>query len=189
MVTINYRLGVFGFTTDSLFGAENGRTNTNFGLLDQLTALKWVKKNIANFGGNPNKITISGESAGGVSSVIMLTSPLLYNTTSLYYADIKGIITQSGTSLKWNMQIQQSDAQTRANSLKTFFGCTNSNTALTCLRGLTADQLNTYQQYNTSDQFSPTVDNYVITQDIFNAYDKGQHSTCKTVHFVSGDTK
>jgi para-nitrobenzyl esterase len=68
-VTINYRLGVDGF----LF-LENG--NANLGLLDQIAALTWVQENIAAFGGDPNKVTISGESAGGMSVGTLLSMPL-----------------------------------------------------------------------------------------------------------------
>merc|ERR1719282_810824 len=71
VVTINYRLGPFGFM--SLYGSY---ASGNQGLKDQLVALRWVKKNIANFGGDPNRITIAGESAGAVSVHAHVLSPL-----------------------------------------------------------------------------------------------------------------
>lgn len=73
VVTLNYRLGVLGyFAHPALRGTEG---EGNFGILDQVTALKWVKRNIANFGGDPNNVTIFGESAGGVSVGIHIISP------------------------------------------------------------------------------------------------------------------
>ena len=74
VVTINYRLGVLGFFAHPAIDAE-GHTNANYGLMDQQLALKWVRRNIAAFGGDPNRVTIFGESAGGLSVYSNLASP------------------------------------------------------------------------------------------------------------------
>lgn len=78
VVTINYRLGPLGwFTHPAIQGLQDGLDKTsNFGTLDMIEALKWVKKNIQNFGGDPNNITIFGESAGGHNVFSLLASPL-----------------------------------------------------------------------------------------------------------------
>ena len=77
VVTINYRLGVFGFLADSELTAESEHHSSgNYGLLDQIEALKWVNKNIAGFGGNPRNITIWGQSAGAFSVAALVASPL-----------------------------------------------------------------------------------------------------------------
>ena len=77
VVTINYRLGVMGFFSHPALTAESPhRTSGNYGLLDQLAALAWVQKNIAQFGGDPANVTIFGESAGAVDAGTLVASPL-----------------------------------------------------------------------------------------------------------------
>jgi para-nitrobenzyl esterase len=73
VVTVNYRLGRLGFFAHPALTAE-GRTTGNFGFLDQLAALQWVRKNIAALGGDPSRVTIAGHSAGGVSVIHLMTS-------------------------------------------------------------------------------------------------------------------
>lgn len=70
VVTVNYRLGVFGF-----FGHPGLADSGSFGLLDQQAALRWVRANAAAFGGDPRNVTLFGESAGGIDSCAQLTSP------------------------------------------------------------------------------------------------------------------
>lgn len=69
LVTINYRLGILGF-----LGTADGASQGNYGLKDMVEALRWVRTNIASFGGNPNQVTIFGESAGSVAVSIQLFS-------------------------------------------------------------------------------------------------------------------
>jgi para-nitrobenzyl esterase len=80
IVTINYRLGIFGFLSHPELSAESGRDiSGNYGLLDQIAALNWVRANIAAFGGDPLNITIAGESAGSCSVSALMASPLSKN--------------------------------------------------------------------------------------------------------------
>lgn len=77
VVTVNYRLNIFGFFTHPELSAEAPyKASGNYGLLDQVAALKWVNKNIAAFGGDPSKVTIAGESAGSISVSSHMASPL-----------------------------------------------------------------------------------------------------------------
>jgi para-nitrobenzyl esterase len=77
IVSFNYRLGVFGFLAHPELTAESGHAASgNYGLMDQVAALRWVRRNIAAFGGDPGNVTIFGESAGSQSVSILMTSPL-----------------------------------------------------------------------------------------------------------------
>jgi carboxylesterase 2 len=90
VVTFNYRLGAFGFLAHPELSAESGHNSSgNYGILDQQFALQWVIDNIATFGGNPDQITVGGQSAGSASSLDMMWSPL---TRDL----IAGVISESG---------------------------------------------------------------------------------------------
>src|SRR5262249_44976417 len=77
LVNVNYRLGVFGYYAHPELSAESEQhVSGNYGLLDQIAALRWVRANIAAFGGDPDNITIFGQSAGSMSVVALLVSPL-----------------------------------------------------------------------------------------------------------------
>ena len=75
-VSFNYRLGRFGFFAHPALSAANEGPLGNYGYQDQIAALQWVKRNIAAFGGDPNHVTVMGESAGGISVLDLLVSPL-----------------------------------------------------------------------------------------------------------------
>jgi len=92
LVTINYRVGPLGFLAHPELSAESPHhASGNYGLLDQIAGLQWVKKNIAAFGGDPDRVTIFGESAGGISVSMLCASP---EAKGLF----RGAISQSGGS-------------------------------------------------------------------------------------------
>ena len=79
VVTINYRLGVFGFLAHPDLTKESSHhASGNYGLLDQIAALRWVRDNIASFGGDPNRVTAMGQSAGSWSVNLLMASPLAH---------------------------------------------------------------------------------------------------------------
>src|SRR5690606_27382179 len=87
-----YRVGTLGFLAHPELSAENPRgVSGNYGLMDMIAGLEWIKKNIAAFGGDPNKVTIFGESAGGIAVSMLCASPL---GKGLFH----GAISQSGGS-------------------------------------------------------------------------------------------
>lgn len=93
VVTANHRLNIFGFLSHPELSAESPyKASGNYGLLDQALALQWVKDNIEAFGGDPNRITIAGESAGSISVSYQMASPLSKNL-------IAGAIGESGAGI------------------------------------------------------------------------------------------
>lgn len=96
-VTVNYRLNIFGFFAHPELSAEAPyKASGNYGLLDQVAALKWVQDNIAVFGGDPKKVTIAGESAGSISVSAQMSSPLSKGM-------IAGAIGESGAAINPTM--------------------------------------------------------------------------------------
>lgn len=92
-LTVNYRLGVFGFFAHPELTKESPHhSSSNYGYLDQHAALKWVQQNIAAFGGDPKRVTIAGESAGSISVSVQMASPLSKNL-------IAGAIGESGAAI------------------------------------------------------------------------------------------
>jgi para-nitrobenzyl esterase len=97
VVSINYRLGVLGWLAHPGLSAESPqKVSGNYGLLDQMAALAWVKHNIAAFGGDPAKVTIAGESAGGLSVMFLMESPLARGTFSKAIAQSAYMVAMPG---------------------------------------------------------------------------------------------
>nr|prf microsomal carboxyesterase E1 [Rattus norvegicus] len=129
VVTIQYRLGIWG-----LFSTGDEHSRGNWAHLDQLAALRWVQDNIANFGGNPDSVTIFGESAGGVSVSALVLSPLAKN---LFHR----AISESGVVLTTNLD--KKNTQAVAQMIATLSGCNNTSSAamVQCLRQKTEAEL------------------------------------------------
>src|SRR5580693_1216949 len=123
-VSINYRLGAFGLLDVPALGTSRLTANGNFGLLDQEAALRWVRRNIAAFGGDPGRVTIAGESAGGWSICALMTSPL---ARGLFSAGIM----ESGSCASR----PPADAQSAGLAFAAQAGCPDAATAAACLRG------------------------------------------------------
>jgi para-nitrobenzyl esterase len=105
LVTINYRLGIFGFFSHPELTAQSGQhASGNYGLADQIAALRWVKQNIAAFGGDPSQVTISGQSAGSASVLMLMTSP---RAKGLF----QRAIAESGTPLLVDPWMSRSEAE------------------------------------------------------------------------------
>lgn len=109
VVTLNYRLGVLGFLSHPELATEfKESTSGNYGILDQIAALKWIRQNIAAFGGDPDRVTIAGESAGGASVCILGATPLAEGL-------VDGIIAGSGACMGTAGNTEKDDqADTRA---------------------------------------------------------------------------
>jgi para-nitrobenzyl esterase len=171
VVTINYRLGALGFLAHpALSGESADHISGNYGIEDQQAALKWVRKNIRAFGGDPSRVTIFGESAGGLSTFTNLVSP---TAAGLFHR----AIVESGAY----MQTQPTLAQTEAAgaNFANAVGCNQSTPAavLACLRALPvatilANQALTFPAGSLGP--APNVDGKILTQSIGPALASGQ---------------
>ena len=124
VVSINYRLGVLGFMPHPSFPGED---NGAYGLLDQRAALAWVHRNVAAFGGDPDNVTVAGESAGGGSICMHLANPDA--TRGLFH---KAIVLSAGC-MQPMPTVAESGAQVGA-LVAAAVGCSDTATALDCLR-------------------------------------------------------
>ncbi|RYE31699.1 MAG: carboxylesterase family protein [Sphingobacteriaceae bacterium] len=150
-ITVNYRLGVFGFMAHPELTKESlHHSSGNYGLMDQHAALVWVKKNIAAFGGNPNRITIGGESAGSMSVSGQMASPL---SKGLFV----GAIGESGSLLGNLSPVSLAEAEQAGVA---FASKVDANT-LADLRKISAEKL---LDASSSTRFPITVDNYFLPE-------------------------
>ncbi|OBB02236.1 carboxylesterase [Mycolicibacterium fortuitum] len=129
VVTVNYRLGALGFLAHPALGA--GGDIGNYGLIDQQAALRWVRDNIADFGGDPEKVTVAGESAGGMSVCDHLVSP---GSAGLFQAAIL-------MSAPCQAQADLAAATPRSLDYAAAVGCPEPVVAAACLRSLPVDRL------------------------------------------------
>ncbi len=161
-VTINYRVGVFGFLAHPELTKESGYgASGNYALLDMIAALKWVKENIAAFGGDPNQVTIAGQSAGAFAVNHLCASPLAKGL-------FKGAIAQSGGSilsstLRPNTNLEQ------AEKMGLDFAKKLNVNSIESLRKLSAQTIFKSNQGLTY----PIEDGYVLPTSIADIYAKG----------------
>ncbi|HPR30575.1 MAG TPA: carboxylesterase family protein [Prolixibacteraceae bacterium] len=172
LVSIAYRVGQIGFLAHPELSAENPNgVSGNYGLLDQIAGLQWIQNNIAAFGGDPNKVTIFGESAGGISVSMLCASPL---TKGL----IHGAISQSGGSFGptrpttypgENMKTLEQAEQDGVEYLKNI-----GLSSIDELRKVEAEKL--IPRGWTLPGGWPIVDGYVIPDDQFILYETGKYN-------------
>lgn len=167
-VTINYRLGIFGFYANPELSKESGDSvSGNYGILDQIAALKWVKENIAAFGGDPGNVTIAGESAGSMSANILQASPLAKGLFSHVIAESGGYFGSQG--------FKHGLMQTLASSEKDGLNLEHSlnKDSIADLRKVSASDL-----LKASDSIStrPVLDGYVLHDTVYNTFEKGEES-------------
>ncbi|MFL6712845.1 MAG: carboxylesterase/lipase family protein [Sulfurifustis sp.] len=161
VVTINYRLGLLGFLAHPALSAEADYDGSgNYGWMDQQAALDWVQRNIKHFGGDPNRVTIFGESAGGLSTHAQLASP---EAAGLFHR----AIVQSGAYFLNTTPLAAAEA--RGTAFATALGCPDQTAA--CLRSVPVETLLANQG---SGGFTGNVDGKVLTQPIGSALQTGQ---------------
>ena len=154
VVTINYRLGVFGFFSHpELTAASPHHASGNYGLLDQVAAIAWVRRNIAAFGGNPRHITIGGESAGSMSVSALMASPLSRG-------EIAGAIGESGAMMQKLTPPALAEAERKGAAFAQSIGAPT----LAALRAVPADKLLAAQGDAKDTPFDAVIDGYFLTE-------------------------
>lgn len=156
VVSFNYRLGIFGFFAHPDLDTE--ARSGNYGLQDQLAALRWVKANIADFGGDPDNVTVFGESAGAMAIGILMASPLAHG---LFHKAIG----ESGAFWDGKHGPLQGFAEARARGLA--FARQQGNASIAALRAMPAEQLNAAAPWSFKTSpvvaaFSPSIDHCVV---------------------------
>jgi para-nitrobenzyl esterase len=184
VVTINYRLGVLGFLAHPELSRESPQgVSGNYGLLDQIAALKWVQRNIASFGGDPRRVTIFGESAGGSSVLTLLVSP---QAKGLFHR----AISESGTFVftpirhlrkSWYGYVPAEAAGAALGEIET-------------LRRLSVPDVlklkgpNPHALYETGrGAFRPVVDGWVLPDDPSDLYERGKFNRVPLLAGVNAD--
>ncbi|HXO61636.1 MAG TPA: carboxylesterase family protein, partial [Candidatus Acidoferrales bacterium] len=165
IVSMNYRLGIFGFFSHPGLTAESTHhASGNYGLMDQAAALKWVHENIAAFGGDPNNVTIFGESAGSFAVSALMASPLS-----------KGLIRAAiGESGAFFGKILRAKPLAESERRDTVFVESLGLKSLGQLRGVSAEKLlEASRSGNDNDRFRPNIDGYFMPANPSEIYGKG----------------
>lgn len=168
VVSFNYRLGVFGFFTSAELARESGHNASgNYGLLDQVAALQWVHRNIAAFGGDPNQVTIFGESAGSFSVSALMASPL---ARGLFQRAIGESGAFFSTTLKTKSLAESEAADAKfAESIKA--------PTLAALRAKPADDLlAAASKGGNGFRFGPSIDGFFLPEDVHAIYAAGKQA-------------
>ena len=172
VVTINYRLGALGFLAHPALASRPGGAAGNYGLMDQQAALRWVQRNIAQFGGDPDNVTIAGQSAGGLSVLAQMVSP---GARGLF----RRAIVQSGTFALNQRPLAAAEAA--GQTFATAVGCADQTAA--CLRNVPVSAL--VSNYGT--EIPGTVDGAVLTQPIGTALARGQFARVPVINGITHD--
>jgi para-nitrobenzyl esterase len=169
VVTVNYRLGAFGFMAHPELTKESPhQASGNYGLLDQNAALQWVQKNIASFGGDPKRVTIAGESAGSMSVSAHLASPLSKNL-------IAGAIGESGAMMGALFNTPRAKAEEAGSKFAANFNAQS----IAALRAIPAQEILDAASkggWASVGRFPPTIDGHFLTDDPATIYANGKQA-------------
>jgi len=174
VVSMNYRLGIFGFFSHPDLAKESGHDSAgNYGLLDQLAALQWVKKNIATFGGDPDNVTIFGESAGSFSVSALVASPLAKGLFQRAIGESGAYLSNGTLPMKPLAESEKADLSFAKSAL--------GSDSLAELRAKPASEILDAALKDKSLFFSPNVDGYFLPQDVISIFAAGKQSIVPTL--------
>jgi para-nitrobenzyl esterase len=183
VVSINYRLGVFGYLAHPELSAESPQgISGNWGVLDQVAALKWVKRNIASFGGDPANVTIAGQSAGGLSVMYLLASPEARGLFAKAIAQSAYMVTTPELKqAKYGLPSAEQAGVALAAALK--------KPDIKALRAMDAEELSSA---SAAARFSPfaAVDGRILPRQLVDVFDKGEQAPVPLMAgFTSGELR
>jgi para-nitrobenzyl esterase len=159
VVTINYRFGLFGFLAHPELSAESGKhASGNYGILDAIAALEWVRRNIQAFGGDPGNVTIAGQSAGAFLVHYLVASPL---AKGLFH---RAVAESGGAFLRSDNLAAAEQAGAKWASAR---GASN----LAALRGMSPEEL-----AKTPVQTRPIIDGYVVPKEVFDIFEAAEQN-------------
>ncbi len=165
-VSVNYRTNIFGFFVHPELTKESPHHAAgNYGLLDQVAALRWVRKNIAAFGGDPERVTVAGESAGSISVSALMASPLSRGLMA-------GAIGESGAMISSLPPQPLADAE--QNGVK--FGAAAGANTLAALRAMTAEQIQEAVTKVQGLRFSTALDGYFLPKPLTAIFEAGEQA-------------
>jgi para-nitrobenzyl esterase len=167
LVTINYRLGVFGFLALPELAAEQGGSAGNYGLMDMVAALNWVKSNIASFGGNPNNVTIFGESAGSFAVSTLMAAPSAHGLFAKAIGESGGALS-SGT-------LAMQTLAARGPKEEEWMKSTGANT-LAELRAIPTTKILEFAGKKGTVGFGPVIDGKFLTESVLDTYLAGKQA-------------
>jgi para-nitrobenzyl esterase len=175
-VSINYRVGVFGFFAHPKLTKEsNGKASGNYGLLDQIAALKWVKKNIAAFGGDPGNVTIAGQSAGSMSVNCLVASPLAKGLFNRAIAESGSLLIKNPMLASNTLKVAEEKDERSAEKAGA--------KSLAEMRAMSAEDVMTKFQ----GPFAPVVDGYVLPESVADIFAEGRQSHVAVITGWNGD--
>jgi para-nitrobenzyl esterase len=174
LVTVEYRLGPFGFLAHPALTAERPEKSGNYGMLDQIAALRWVRDNIARFGGDPDRVLVFGESAGAVSTCRLVASSL---AAGLFSA----AIVESGACTAKPL----ADAESNGVAVAEAVGCASPGDAAACLRNVGAEALIAtvppLDELSLRQGYDGVIDGHALSDRPLTLIETGQHNAVPVI--------
>jgi para-nitrobenzyl esterase len=206
VVSINYRLGVFGFFAHPLLSKESPHNASgNYGLLDQIAALTWIRKNIKAFGGDPGNVTIFGQSSGGFDVSLLIASPLAKGLFHRAITESSGPGAYAGFANRhlrepwYGMEPLEKQGERVAKDL----GCADATDPLAALRALSGEKLlegsnavlfppgfvegSKARIFPPGNRFGPVVDGWVLPDDVMTIFDEGKQNVVPLLAGTNAD--